>query len=58
MQTSGFILGNFLSLSFPDMYAGQSKQTHEKLPVQALTHKGHKEQLVCFSPAGIMAVGW
>lgn len=29
--SSGFILGNFLPLSFPDMYAGQSKQTQDKL---------------------------
>lgn len=56
--SSGFILGNFLFLSFPDMYAGQSKQTHEKLPVQALEHKGHKEQLASFNPAGIIAVDW
>lgn len=55
---SGFISGNFIFLSFPDVYAGQSKQAHEKLPVQALEHKGHKEQPASFNPAGIIAVDW
>lgn len=56
---SGFIPGNFLFLTFPDKSTGQSKQTHEKLPVQALEDKGHKEQLASFNPAGIIAVdGW
>lgn len=57
-RSFGFILGNLLSLSFPDMYAGQSKQIHEKPWVQALEHKGHKEQLSSFNSAGIIAVDW
>lgn len=53
---SPFIIGNFLSLSFPGMYEGWSKQTHEKLWDQVPEHKGHKEQLSSFNPAGIIAV--